>query len=262
MMTFLKSQSQKLTAIGFVSILLLAFQNCSFAAAPNLNFGVAKLNGNGTGYDGKPYGSYGNCNGTVALKSKIVVATDGTVSLVRANCQDLTVPQVVDSKNLKYSGYDSNVFVFDAAIFDAIADSMSNVHFTRAICWNGTGNDGEAGIFADSESFASGSPTTEFKGYAMSNATSSPTYVTGIEETDNADGSIDFQARSTSTTSSPSGGYSMPTYSLNVSSGGGGTCSGSGGGSAMPVVNGGAGSNSLSCLSQPMPNSLITTGTL
>lgn len=128
----------KVILVSLAFVLVGAFQNCGLTFNAKSGFGLAKANGNGTGYDGKAYASYGRCDGQdeVGLKSLVLATEDGTLTEVRKDCIDLAEPVSVDVDNLKPSIDDDSVFVYGNRVFDEVRETIEEAKLTRVICWD------------------------------------------------------------------------------------------------------------------------------
>ncbi len=111
----------------FVTTLVIAFQNCSSAkfGSTDQPKSTSSMQG-GTGIDGKTYTSYGQCStGSVAVKEKVFVNSQGSAYLLRENCQDLPKPLVIDSSRIQFASGDPAVFQMDKKIFDLQTEAAS-----------------------------------------------------------------------------------------------------------------------------------------
>lgn len=134
-------EERKFLTISFLAVMaafLVAFQNCSGPLSFSSLAQQSANNGNGTGYDGKPFVTIGVCDSTttqVAVKGKILLSTGGSGQVVRQNCQDLAVPQPIEPSEIRRSMIDSNVVVYKKEIYDYFADDPTVRKLTRALCW-------------------------------------------------------------------------------------------------------------------------------
>lgn len=126
--------------LAFAS-LLVSFQNCSTP----IDFAgfESKANGNGTGYDGKPFGNHGICSNTgtpaVALKNEILVKSDGTMNMTKSDCIDLDPPIPVDVSAVKRPLNSGAFFVYQNEIYDYLDPDLNLRRLTRLVCWNHSG---------------------------------------------------------------------------------------------------------------------------
>lgn len=122
---------------------VVAFQNCSQPFDFSTMEFKSASNGNGTGYDGKPYANHGTCgtNPSLQLKSTIYLQQDGTGLLVREDCQDRDIPKVIEPSDMKGSQVDREVFVYSNEVFDSLAPAGGAPRkLTRMICWSQGGS--------------------------------------------------------------------------------------------------------------------------
>jgi hypothetical protein len=125
---------QRLPAILFTSVLLAIavapFQNCSRANFQNNSSESTDPKLGGGGVDGKMYSSYGNC-----VPQKIDVVSSLVISdnmknawMVRESCQDLAVPKVVDTTQLKIASDDNRTVMLGDRVFtlNSFSDGLTS----------------------------------------------------------------------------------------------------------------------------------------
>jgi hypothetical protein len=119
-------------------VLVGAFQNCGFTLDPMAKIGLTKANGNGSGYDGKAYATYGTCSDLSegGLKSLLREEEDGTLVQVRRDCMDLAKPIRLDREKVRVATTDASTMVFDDDIFDEVRETVAESKLTRLICWS------------------------------------------------------------------------------------------------------------------------------
>lgn len=259
MRRLLDTKPMTIVTLVVASVIVVAFQNCSFALAPDFDLGSAKLNGNGTGYDGKPYGSYGVCeSGEVGLEGKIVVTDDARIFQVRKECHDLPEPLQIDPSALAVSMQSQDVFVFDTKVYDAIVSAGEESRVTRTICWSGDAVKMETAVFADQETYAT-DLTTQLKSYIMVDPNSVPSIITGVEETKQTDGTLSFAAARSSQNGAGDG--EIDSYFLSITSTGEGSLTTSQVSKKIPGIERGV-PKVCGCFVQPLPAAMLTLGGL
>ncbi|MEK7357281.1 MAG: hypothetical protein AAB250_12585 [Bdellovibrionota bacterium] len=185
-----KPNSRKLklvTGLLAFATLLVLFQNCSVPVDFSKFELKAASNGNGTGYDGKPFVNHGYCDlvNVLELKSMILVRDDGSAVLTRENCVDIDPPRPLVATDIRQPFSDSGVLVFENEIYDHYSPQVANRKLTRALCWSMPGavdvNETQIWYFGDALVLNANGPTLVGRQKTASGATTGK--ITPLSET-------------------------------------------------------------------------------
>lgn len=245
--------------IGLVSlavILVGAFQNCGLTFNTRAGFGLAKANGNGTGYDGKAYASYGRCDAQeeIGLKSLVLQNEDGSFEQVRKDCTDLTEPISLDESKVSMPMADDSVLVYRDSVYDEVRTSLEVARLTRVICWGDYSPDDktlktESAVFYGPGSFGPGAKPI-MSGYVMNTKGDDTGIMSPVTETITKSNGALFQCKQSDYVFAidyrTSGNSTMSYYDTKTTD----TSSAK----RLP--------SKVGCFSQPMPKSVLTRGDL